>query len=110
MCDARQQKGLIIAPLPSQKRLWEASDVSGWMAEREKGSPETESAAFALAVDGELVRLDPAETSPGVPDAGRLPLPQNVHTRTWRAASWEEWCIGMDEFGGLIMLAASLTE
>ena len=95
----------ILAPLPARKQLWEAADEFSWEAESHK-EPGAQ-AAFALAADGEVVRLAedrlsccdawlPFETS----SAGSGGQPTDV-------ANWEEWCSGMDGFGSLVMLAAS---
>lgn len=36
MCHSRQESNLLIAPLPSGRRLWEARDGFAWKAERER--------------------------------------------------------------------------
>lgn len=99
MCDV-QKTGLLLAPLPAKKQLWEAADERAWEAESqvEAGLLQT---AYGLAADGDLVRLH----------GGQRPrqskgLDESTPARS--TASWEEWCSGMDSFGGLVMLAASL--
>lgn len=98
------QSDLVLAPLPTRKQLWEASDEFIWKSESER-EPGLET-VFALAANGELVKLDEGQLfcSDGVL------LYKSLETRTppGRSAHWEEWCSGMDGFGGLIMLAASL--
>ncbi|KAL2165925.1 hypothetical protein VTG60DRAFT_3592 [Thermothelomyces hinnuleus] len=106
LCYARQQRGLVIAPLPSKKQLWEAGDGFAWEAAREKEDAAARF-SFALAANGELARFDPAEPL-CVSDVRQLTRPQDPLTVARRVADWEEWCSGMDELGGLVMLAASL--
>ena len=61
--------------------------------------------AFALAANGELVKLDEDQLY----CSSTVLLYKSVDTRNPSTTSnWEEWCSGMDGFGGLIMLAASL--
>ena len=102
MCDL--QKDLILAPLPAKKQLWEAGDEFAWKveSEREDGVP----TAFALAANGELVKLDDGQL---YCDHSKL-LYRSLETKTpsLGTSNWEEWCSGMDGFGGLVMLAASL--
>lgn len=59
--------------------------------------------AFGLTTKGELVRLDEMDLHGGY---GSI---EGVlgDTRT-SEQNWEEWCSGMDSFGGLVLLAASL--
>ncbi|KAJ5702794.1 hypothetical protein N7488_010342 [Penicillium malachiteum] len=89
---------LVLAPLPAKKGLWEASDEYSWALESKKdptagfGSGENRRACSDCD-DASLVHSAITSTSP---------------LRT--GASWEEWCSGMDGFGGLIMLAALLVE
>ncbi|KAJ5316129.1 hypothetical protein N7476_006436 [Penicillium atrosanguineum] len=93
-------KDLVLAPLPAKKELWEASDESMWTKENEN---EREARGeFGLAKSGELVRLGGDSRSMMVHTAITSESPPRS------SASWEEWCSGMDGFGGLVMLAASL--
>jgi hypothetical protein len=91
---------LILAPLPGKRQLWEASNEFLWKAESES-DPEAHT-AFGLATNGDLVKLDSRQLYCG--DAVLLHKPVDVRT----PSNWEEWCSGMDGFGGLVMLAASL--
>ena len=102
MCDL--QTDLILAPLPAKKQLWEAGDEFVWKAEieREPGVQTT----FGLAANGELVRLDEGQLYRS--DAMLLHKSLDARTPSRSTANWEEWCSGMDGFGGLVMLAASL--
>lgn len=97
MCDL--PKDLFMAPLPAGRQFWEACDEFAWRAEGRK-EPGLRT-SFGLAADGELVRLDERRLS--CSDAWLACQPQPDNT-----ASWEEWCAGIDGFGGLVMLAASL--
>ena len=102
MC--KLQRDLILAPLPALKQLLEAGDVVVWKAESDR-KPEAQT-DFGLAANGELVVLD----------AGQLHCDNAVlryqsfdaRSRSKSTPEWEEWCSGMDGFGGLVMLAASL--
>lgn len=100
MCNV--QTDLLIAPLPAKKPLWEAGDEFVWKAESDR-EPGVQT-AFGLAANGELVKLDEGQLH--CHDAVLL---HNARTSARSTANWEEWCSGMDGFGGLVMLAASLT-
>ncbi|KAL4751640.1 hypothetical protein BDW72DRAFT_173411 [Aspergillus terricola var. indicus] len=93
---------LALAPLPAKKPLWEANDWIEWKTELQK-EPRIQQTAFGLAATGELVRLDKAHGRSG--PISHLALDAETVSRS--AASWEEWCSGMDGFGALVMLAAS---
>lgn len=94
---------LLLAPLPAKKQLWEASDEFVWKAESERvPGPQIE---FALAANGELVRLDECQVSCG--DAVVHYKSLDARTPSRSSENWEEWCSGMDGLGGLIMLAAA---
>lgn len=129
-CDSRKT-GLILAPLPARKRLWEANDEIAWKIETERDSkPESHtntteinivssSTAFGLSTNGELVSLDVRQGHNFCVDAA-----WSMHTQQSllnsgssssssspkERANWEDWCAGMDGLGGLVMLAASLVE
>ena len=92
------QSDLVLAPLPAKKQLWEATDEVAWKAESQGQT------SFALAADGGLVKLDEGQMhcSNGVYQY------KSLDSRTPTSAAWEEWCSGMDGFGGLVMLAVSL--
>lgn len=98
------QTDLVIAPLPAKKQLWEAGDERTWKVESEKDGGLQD--AFALDAKGELVELDANQLycSDSVLAYRQLGL-ENLSKSP---GSWEEWCSGMDSFGGLVMLAASL--
>ena len=98
--------GLLIAPLPARKQLWEAGNAFTWKAENdmEFEAPTT----FALAANGELLRLNQHQPH----ECGAVKVLESPDDRgiSRSTANWDEWCSGMDEFGGLVMLAASLTQ
>jgi hypothetical protein len=102
MCD--HQRDLILAPLPAKRQLWEASDEFVWKAESER-DPEAQT-AFGLATNGELVKLD--ESQLYCNDAALLHRSLDAGTLSRSTANWQDWCSGIDGFGGLVMLAASL--
>ena len=98
------QTDLILAPLPAKKQLWEASNELLWEAETRK-EPRVQN-AFALAANGELVILSQNQFYCGDSVLQYRSLDVEIPERS--NARWEEWCSGMDGFGGLVMLAASL--
>ncbi|KAI0129862.1 hypothetical protein BJ170DRAFT_692521 [Xylariales sp. AK1849] len=102
MCDLHTD--FILAPLPAEKQLWEAVDEFRWKAESER-EPGAQT-VFGLAADGELVKLDAGQIY--CRDAVLVHEPLDARAPTRSTAKWEEWCSGMDRFGGLVMLAASL--
>ncbi|KAK3686592.1 hypothetical protein LTR37_019653 [Vermiconidia calcicola] len=102
MCD--QPSDLVLAPLPASKHLWEAGDEHTWKAEIEGGSGIQ--TAFGLAGNGELVDLNLGQ--PDCTDAVLLHQQWSGNSPSASSAKWEQWCSGMDAFGGLVMLAASL--
>jgi hypothetical protein len=99
-CDNRTE--LILAPLPAKKQLWEAGDKYVWKAEssREPGTMTD----FGLTANGELIKLGGGQRSGG--DA--VDTSTNSGAILGGTENWEEWCSGMDGFGGLVMLAAAL--
>lgn len=102
MCDL--QTNLILAPLPAKKKLWEAGDEFVWKAEREKEpGPQTN---FGLAANGELVKLDEGQLHAS--DAVLHHKSLDAKTPSRSTGNWEEWCSGMDGFGGLVMFVAAL--
>ncbi|KAA8645093.1 uncharacterized protein ATNIH1004_009308 [Aspergillus tanneri] len=97
------QTDLILAPLPATKQLWEAVDEFAWKTESERGPGAQTS--FGLAANGDLVKLDEGQLY--CSDAALLH--NSLNSGALRStANWGEWCSGMDGFGGLVMLAASL--
>lgn len=102
LCD--MQADLVLAPLPATKQLWEAADEYQWSAIRAKNA--NTQTAFGLASNGDLVELfENQQFSNG---ALMLYKPLDNGIGTGETGNWEEWCAGMDGFGGLVMLAASL--
>ncbi|KAK8038650.1 hypothetical protein PG993_007061 [Apiospora rasikravindrae] len=96
MCDL-QADGLILSPLPARKQLWEAGSATRWMKEIERDlRAQTD---YGMAVNGDLVKVSEGPRE-GIGQYGRAGARQK--------ADWEEWFAGMDSFGGLVMLAASL--
>ena len=81
--------GFAIFPLPAKKVLWEAPNATAWRKEFLEGLKQRE--LFGLATDGRLMRVRC--------DFGKWDV---------TPANWEEWYAGMDPFGSLIMIAASL--
>jgi hypothetical protein len=102
ICDMRD---IVLAPLPSKTSVWRAPDAQAWFAESKK-RPGIET-AYGLASNGDLVRFD--DNQPACNNA--VELQSALHTGTamrYSTCGWDEWCAGMDSFGGLVMLAASL--
>ncbi|THX49672.1 hypothetical protein D6D08_09934 [Aureobasidium pullulans] len=98
------QKDLIIAPLPAKKQLWEADNKTLWEEEGKRDSTIQDS--FALAANGELVKLDQGQLYCSNGELRYRPSTNNSPASS--ATNWECWCSGMDGLGGLVMLAASL--
>ncbi|PYH43074.1 uncharacterized protein BP01DRAFT_301762 [Aspergillus saccharolyticus JOP 1030-1] len=98
ICD--HQTDIPISSLPARKQLWEAGDEIAWRVEKARES--VGNTTFGMAVDGELVRISQNDIScyGGV-------IVQNTSSNR-QIANWEDWCSGMDDMGGLVMLAASL--
>lgn len=105
MCDLPPE--FTVAPLPATKRLWEAGNEAEWRIESQKGSNKI---AYELAADGEIVRLNQDWLS--CSDAWlpySPPSDDDIGTRIMSkdsAECWREWSSGIDNFGGLVMLAA----
>lgn len=128
-CDSRDT-GLILAPLPARKQLWEANDEIAWEKETErdtKPGPRTDtteafsassSTVFGLATNGELVCLDTGQgQSFCINSALSVCMQRSLlnggtlsSLSSKGKANWQDWCAGMDGLGGLVMLAASLLE
>ncbi|CAG9992929.1 unnamed protein product [Clonostachys byssicola] len=102
MCDMPHE--FILAPLPAKKQLWEASDEFTWKAESQR-EPGVQ-VSFGLASDGEVVQLGDDRLS--CSDAWLSHRPSDGRPTSRSNARWEEWCSGIDGFGSLVMLAASL--
>lgn len=99
LCDLPSD--LVLAPLPARRQLWEAGDEFAWRMESQK-EPGIQ-ISFGLARDGGIVEIDEARLS-----CSDSWLSWDAETTSRSTASWEDWCSGMDGFGGLVMLAASL--
>lgn len=95
-------KDIIISPLPTERQLWEASNETSWIAEKEKLSGPTNS--FGLATNGELVKMRNEEAQ----CTGSITPPRPFEAHSDIPDSWTDWSSGMDGLGGLVMLAASL--
>lgn len=93
--------GIILAPLPARKQLWEARDECTWMLEKSQdvGMP----SVFGVLSNGQMVKIHEQQALLG---SHTVPvLPDGLAESN---ANWQEWCSGMDGLGALIMLAASL--
>jgi hypothetical protein len=97
---------LFIAPLPAKKQLWEAADQGQWVLARDAMGDE--SGVFGLTGSGELVRLNNGNRTKDLAAIKRSTFASDKASQS--AANWEEWCTGIDGFGALIMLAASLLQ
>ncbi|KAI0424131.1 hypothetical protein F5Y09DRAFT_151858 [Xylaria sp. FL1042] len=102
MCDMPSE--FILAPLPAKRQLWEATDEFCWKEENQR-YPGTQ-ISFGLAADGSLVELDEDRLS--CSDAWLPYRSTDAKNPPSSTGNWEEWCAGIDGFGGLVMLAASL--
>ncbi|KAF1960713.1 hypothetical protein CC80DRAFT_403528 [Byssothecium circinans] len=103
MCNL--QTDLLLAPLPSRKQLWEADNEFKW--QHESKSDDDLMSTFGLAASGDLLKLNTSHTF--CADAVLYYKdPNEVAGREKSVVNWEEWCAGMDGFGALVMLAASL--
>ncbi|OJK01952.1 hypothetical protein ASPACDRAFT_40769 [Aspergillus aculeatus ATCC 16872] len=91
---------LVLSPLPARRQLWEAGDELAWNAEAKRGPAFSEE--YGMAANGDLVQLSVNEVY--CQDTVALQRPASAR----EAATWEDWCSGMDGLGGLVMLAASL--
>lgn len=94
------QPGLLLAPLPARKQLWEAGGEEQWMNQVRK-TPSMNT-GFGLAMNGDLLALDEYQM--------KLLSMQSVEPWTGSSSKeiWDEWSAGMDGLGTLVMLAASL--
>lgn len=102
MCDLPVE--LILAPLPAKRQLWEAGDETAWKAEIKK-DPGVH-AAFGLSAYGDIIKMDEELLSCSNGQLSYKSLDLGTPSRS--TDGWEEWCSGIDGFGGLVMLAASL--
>ena len=103
LCDV-QSTGILLGPLPASKQLWEADNEIAWKKALEGGA----STQFGLATSGDLVKLD-EDGDRCYKNPALLSQTATERITTRSTVDWEEWCKGMDGFGGLILLTASLT-
>ncbi|KAJ6783161.1 hypothetical protein PWT90_03732 [Aphanocladium album] len=96
MCEPNN--GIILAPLPAQKRLWEAPDHNAWKSETDM-EPDLHT-EFGLTKDGQLVKLDDKMAN--------ITAVSDERAMSASPVEWTEWSSGMDGIGNLVMLAASL--
>jgi hypothetical protein len=82
--------GLVIAPLPGKSMLWEARSAEAWQAEYSY-SWTLHKETYGISKDGQLVKIDRKQGS-----------------TFFNHSPWEDWCSGMDGFGILVMIAASM--
>jgi hypothetical protein len=110
MCDMPAE--FVIAPLPAKRQLWEAKNAEEWKLQSQKEV--REQVSYALAVDGEIVKLNQRRLScrdawlPYSPFDEETASQDHERRTSSSATWWPEWCSGMDSMGGLIMLAASM--
>ncbi|EFX03774.1 hypothetical protein CMQ_702 [Grosmannia clavigera kw1407] len=102
------QSDLVMAPLPARKRLWEAGNPLAWKEEMAKD--QGVQSEYGLTANGDLVRMYASQDYCN--GESRL-MYETIDERSMAPSSshkssdvWEDWCSGMDEFGGLVMLAA----
>lgn len=101
LCDSHGE--IVLAPLPAQKQLWEASDEVSWNV---TGQTESEALTeFGLARNGQLVKLEE-----GNGNCYNMLTGSEGWLLSSKTAKWDEWCSVMDGIGGLVMLAASLLQ
>jgi hypothetical protein len=96
---------VLIAPLPAKKGLWEAGSESSWRLEKDRLHGLWHD--FALASNGDLIKLDAGEVFCDPVWVAQQTMDKLSSGTT---EDWGEWCSGMDGFGGLVMLAASMCE
>jgi hypothetical protein len=93
--------GFLLAPLPSRKQLWDASEEKLWVAE--KSLDGAFPSVFGILSGGQMVRLKEHHAFL----ESEVDLSQGIGPEE-SAANWQEWCTGMDGFGALVTLAMSL--
>jgi hypothetical protein len=110
MCDMPSE--FVIAPLPARRQLWEARHAQEWQLQSQR-EPRGQ-VSYALAADGEIVKLDQCRLScrdawlPYAPSSEEISSPNRASSLGRSGEWWAEWCSGMDGMGGLVMLAASM--
>lgn len=93
MCHVREA-GLVIAPLPAQKQLWEAADELMWKAEL--GREEVGVAKdFALAGNGDAMASCTVSVMRCRCASPRMPLlrPEAVPTESNGVPGWMAWVV-----------------
>ena len=93
MCNL--QTDLFVAPLPAKRQLWEATNAHTWKVESERHVD------YGLASTGDLVEMRRGQSWCG----SEVLMYDSVEGE---GRGWDEWCGGMDGFGGLVLLAASM--
>ncbi|KAH7406726.1 hypothetical protein DE146DRAFT_753280 [Phaeosphaeria sp. MPI-PUGE-AT-0046c] len=94
--------GFLISPLPSHKRLWEARDKTEWTTRR--GLDAEHEVTFGIRPGSQMGKLETGHSVPIGHYASSWEQPTESESNT----HWQEWSLGMDSLGALIMLAASL--
>jgi hypothetical protein len=95
-------QGLLIAPLPAHKQLWEARDETQWIMGRSRDV--RGDSVFGIKPGGQMAKLN--KYPPGLNVNDFTPLANLTEGES--NTNWQEWCLGMDGLGALVMLAASL--
>jgi hypothetical protein len=95
--------GLIFAPLPCHTAFWSARSEAEWSRARASLPGDMLSSANGMTVNGDLIQVDTSMPPRPLPDGDGVWMGLEN-----KQARWEEWCAGMDEYGGLIMLGAAL--
>lgn len=96
-----QGSDLILAPLPSEKALWEAPSAHAWNL-NSQDSPSMDE--YGVTKSGDLVKFSEPHR-PGCTALARRNAdgqPPAMFT-----AEWHKWFADMDGYGALVMLAAS---
>lgn len=99
-------------PLPASKLLWEAPNSSVWRSEVEAGTKSN--GIFGLMANGQLMRLERSSRSEMDEQMIQNPMDwprRDYSDEVWKAGeNWTDWAAGMDGYGYLIMIAASLVD
>jgi hypothetical protein len=95
-------EGFVVAPIPAHKQLWEARDEAHWRIGRSRDV--RGDSVFGIKPGGQMAKLN--KYPPGL-NVNNSTLLRNLTERE-SDANWQEWCLGMDGLGALVMLAASL--
>lgn len=98
------QPDVVVAPLPTEKHLWEAPDAIVWQTVNEKKAALR--VEFGLSKDGQLVKM--ARSKALINEVNSLGRCLETEVPSGSTSSLAEWCSVMDSLGGLVMLAASL--